>query len=96
MLQWILSVEKIGNQKPEVRNQGVRRRVGITPPPYYVQRSNGWAWSMQMPIFKGVLNIHPLERPFSNGPPDDRPGVRKKGCVCVGAQCNPFWAVVPG
>jgi len=36
-----------------------------------------------MPILKGFLNVHPLERPFSNGPPDDLPGIRKKGCVCV-------------
>jgi hypothetical protein len=31
---------------------------------------------------RGLLNVHPLEPPFSNGPADDRPGIRKK-VVCV-------------
>jgi len=26
--------------------------------------------SMQLPIFQGVMNAHPLERSFANGPPD--------------------------
>jgi hypothetical protein len=43
-----------------------------------------------MPIFKGVLNIHPLSKLLDNGPADDRPGITQKGCVCAEAQCNPF------
>jgi hypothetical protein len=53
--------------------------------------------SMQMPIFKGVLNAYPLSNRLDNGTTDDLPGTPKKA-VCVGAQCNPFScsAVVPG
>ncbi len=54
----------------------------ITPPSHIGQRANGWNLSMQMPIFKGVLNIHPLANLLANGPPDDPPGIRKKA-VCV-------------
>jgi hypothetical protein len=32
----------------------------MTPPSHIGQRANGWQGSMQMPIFKGVLNAHPL------------------------------------
>jgi hypothetical protein len=41
---------------------------------------------MQMPRFKGVLNAYPLSNHLVNGTTDDRPGIRKKGCVCVEAQ----------
>jgi hypothetical protein len=33
---------------------------------------------------KGFLKVHPLERPFANGPPDDLPRIRKKAVwLCV-------------
>jgi hypothetical protein len=48
-----------------------------------------------MPIFMAFSSAYPLSNRLDNGTTDDRPGIRKKGCVCVGAQCNPFWAVVP-
>jgi hypothetical protein len=46
--------------------------------------------SMQTPIFEGVLNTYPLANLLANGPPDDLTGIRKKGCVCVGAHAIQF------
>jgi hypothetical protein len=39
-----------------------------------------------MPIFKAFVSAYPLSNRLDNGTTDDRPSIRKKGCVCVGAQ----------
>jgi hypothetical protein len=36
-----------------------------------------------MPIFMAFLSAYPLSNRLDNGTTDDRPGIRKKGCVCV-------------
>jgi hypothetical protein len=41
------------------------------PPSHIGQRANGWTMSMQTPIFKGVMNDHPLAKRLANGPTDE-------------------------
>jgi hypothetical protein len=56
-------VEKIRNQKPEVRSLNQNQESGVEPESHPLKQwttSNGWTMSMQMPIFKGVLRADPL------------------------------------
>jgi hypothetical protein len=53
-------------------------------PSYYGQRDNGCRGWEKMPIFMAFLSAYPLSNRLDNGTTDDRPGIHKKGCVCVG------------
>src|SRR5437899_876487 len=92
---------EIRNQRSEVRNQGSgvsqkARGEPQSPPPYYGQRDHGCHEWEKMPIFMAFLSAYPLSNRLDNGTTDDRPGIHKKALCVSGAQCNPFWAVVPG
>jgi hypothetical protein len=76
--------------------RGVLPPKGMTPT-YYGQRDNGCHEWEKMPIFMAFLSAYPLSNLLVNGPPDDRPGIRKKAVCVSGRNAIHFrvW-VVPG
>src|SRR5947209_16602963 len=67
---------------------GQRTNDDVTPPH---SRSNGppdRTRRCKCLFSKGSLNVHPLERPFANGPTDDLPRIRRKA-VCVSGRKTP-------